>query len=348
MSNAALPRRTTAPRATASAARSRMPEILLGTALCAVPAIAAARTPPLRCLPGEDSPRFMRLVGPELQFCLDDGSSLGGLTVVDINSDLSARAAVRCFGIHLASKHISLQATPTFSRPLPRLTLPPPSKQIVLNQDGADFCDAPTQCKTLRASADVDPGLGLTAAVSQDGTLAALAYLGEQPTVEIFELASGKRLAELHGRDPKAMCISAELLGATVLVRERDCGKDALSRSWLADAATGKLLGEAGGTRSFAAGASPSISPAHLSGDDWAFPAARGEAVVIQNVRTGKLKKRIALGARSTPATPISDGKRLVLAYEGKRLGDLAVIELASYKVTKLAGTRCPKPSATR
>ena len=80
----------------------------------------------------------------------------------------------------------------------------------------------------------------------------------------------------------------------------------------------------------------------------WLAPAARGEAAVIQDVRTGKIKKRIALGARSTPATPLSDGKRLVLAYEGKRLGDLAVVDLATYKVTKLAGTRCARPRKRR
>jgi hypothetical protein len=326
-----------------ASSRRRLGSVALAalTAGVVVPADAFARTPPPRCLTGGDSPRLLRLVGDELQLCLDDGSP-----IVGDSSDAAApvaRAAVRCYAIDLATRQISLAPSPPFVRPLPRVAAPPPSRQISLDQDGAELCDASGKCKTLRASGDVDPGLGVTAAVNQAGTLAALAYLAEQTTVEVFDLATGAPLAQLHGRDPRAMCITAELLDRTVLVRERDCGRDAVARAWLADAATGRHLAEVGGARAFAAGAQPSISPAHLAGDDWAFTAARGAAVVIQDVRTGKVKKRLSLGARATPATPVSDGKRLVIAYEGRRLGDLAVVDLTTYKVTRLAGQRCSK-----
>lgn len=298
------------------------------------PTAAAPRTqpppppqtpPPAACLPGAGPSRLLRLQGDALQQCLDD----------DENDDL-----VRCFATDLRSGKLSQLPTPPFVRPLPRVARAAglaPAIQITEKADSADFCRG-KDCKTLHASDEVDPGLGINAAADEAGELAALAYLSEETTVEIFDLATGKRLSRLRGRKPQALCIFAELIAGTVLVRETECGSDGVAASWLASSATGKRLATAGGAAAFAT----SIDPAHLSGDDWAFPAAAGEAVVIQDVKTGKLKKRIALGARSTPATPVSDGKRLVLAYEGARRGDLAVIDLATYKVRKLAGTRCP------
>jgi hypothetical protein len=60
-------------------------------------------------------------------------------------------------------------------------------------------------------------------------------------------------------------------------------------------------------------------------------------------VTTGKVVKRISLGSKSSLATVIADDQRAVIAYQDKRLGDLTVIDLATYKVTKLAGHRCAR-----
>jgi hypothetical protein len=209
--------------------------------------------------------------------------------------------------------------------------------KLEIGDSSVEICRASgAACKTVRASAEVDPGLGLGAELDASGTIVALAHLSDDTLVETFEVATGKRLMQVRGRSKKAMCISASFLGASLLIRERECGSDGVRESWLASA-TGEHLAAAGGGKAFA---SP-LAPAHLRGDEWAFPAAHGEALAIQNVTTGKVVKRISLGSKSSLATVIVDDQRAVIAYQDKRLGDLTVIDLATYKVTKLPGRRC-------
>lgn len=305
--------------------------LALPSSAMSLPSLAEARLlPDPLCLPGAGPLILQKLEAGSLEQCVEDEAS----------------STVKCFARDLRGGKLRRLPTPVDAKPgswMPRLAPPPPATKptsIEVGEDSVEVCRASgAACKTIRASGEVDPGLGLGAELNADGTLVALAYLGEGTIVETFEVATGKRLMQVHGRSKKgAMCISASFLGESLLIHETECGSDDVRESWLASA-TGKRIADAGGGKAFAS----VIAPAHLRGDEWAFPAKRGEALAIQNVKTGKVVKRISLGAKSSLASVIADDQRAVVAYQDKRLGDLAVIDLATYKVTKLAGTRCPK-----
>lgn len=301
--------------------------VMLAASTFALPPGAEARRLPTPiCLPGDGPLLLQKLQANALETCVE----------VDSSDDL------RCFATDLGKGQLRAIPVPAGLAPdasHPRIAEPPPAMKLELGENSVEVCRANgSACKTVRASAEVDPGLGLGAELNAAGTIVALAYLSGDTLVETFEVATGKRLMQLHGRSKKAMCISASFLGESLLIHERECGSDDVRASWLASA-DGKRLADAGGGKAFA---SP-LRPAHLRGDEWAFPARRGEALAIQNVKTGKVLKRISLGARSTLASVIADDQRAVVAYQDKRLGDLAVIDLATYKVRKLAGARCPK-----
>ncbi len=212
--------------------------------------------------------------------------------------------------------------------------------KLELGEGDVTICPAAggAACKTVRASGEVDPGLGLTAELSGDGAKVALAYLGDAPTVEVFAVASGAKLLEARGRSKGALCISGSFAGDALLVAERDCGADAVAALWIAGP-DGKRVADAGGGKAFAT----ARAPAHLSGEDWAFASAKGDALAIQDVKTGKVKKKLSLGKKGAGAMLAADAKQLVAAFADKRLGEVAVVDLTTYKVRKLSAPRCAK-----
>ena len=292
-------------------------------------AAESRRLPTPLCLRGEGPLVLQKLQPDALEYCLEveDG-------------------VLRCFSTDLRTGKLHTIPPPVRPTPgasYPRLSAAPSVWNLEIGEDSVQICRVDgSACKTVRASAEVDPGLGLSAALNADGTVVALSYLSDEPLVETFEVATGKRLMQVRGRNKKAMCISGSFVGESLVISEMECGSDDVRESWLASA-DGKYLGAAGGGKAFASW----YQPAHLRGEEWAFPAARGESLVIQNVRTGKIIKRISLGkpgsAKTAATTAIADEHHAVVVHGGKRLGDLSVVDLATYKVTKVAGIRCPK-----
>lgn len=278
------------------------------------PALAKRMPPRPACLEGAGLPRFLELRGDALELC--------------VAGEGADSETVSCYLMNLTSGQLRRTAARAPAAPY----------KLELGDDDVQICatSGPPACKTIRASGEVDPGLGLAAELNSDGTKIVLAYMGADTTVETFEVATGKRLMQTSGRAKNAMCIYGSFTGDSVLVQERDCGADGLLASWLAGP-DGKRLADAGGGKAFAT----TLEPAHVSGDTWAFAAARGEAVALQDVETGKVKKKVTLGKKGPRAAVVADDKRVVAAYEGARLGEVAVIELATYKVKKLSAPRC-------
>lgn len=290
--------------------------LLPATAAFAKPADA----PPL-CFRTESLPNDLLLHDNELEFCVAGES--GFSDVID------------CFAIDLTTAQI--RRAPAEGAQRDDAT---PWK-LDVEDDGVKICRrSGGDCKKLRATKEIDPGLGLWAELSEDGQRVALSYSGSSPTVEVFHVATGKKLMEAHGTLKNAMCILGTFAGDVVLIEERDCA-EAVSALWLAGP-DGKRLASAGGSKAFAT----NFAPAHISGDDWAFASAKGDAIAIQDVKTGKVKRKISLGWKTArPPVLIADAKphRLVAAYGDKQLGRVAVIDLATYKVKKLSARRCGK-----
>jgi hypothetical protein len=333
--------RATTLSAEPSSASSLAPGALLGAltlvALTAAPGLAAPPPSPrpVACLPEGGPLQLQRLFANSLELCVVEQRGTGKLT---------AAAVPTCLTLAIDPGYLSPS-----SRPFqPPSQLGQDANALEVGEQSVEVCGGAAHskagdCKTFTAAQAVDPGLGLTAALSADGARVALAYLGARPAVEVFDVVSGRRLFTLAGRERKAPCISADFIGESLLIRERDCGEDAFRATWLVDA-NGQPLADAGGARTFA---SP-LDPVRLTDELWAFLSARGDAVVLQNVKTGKVEKRLSLGAKVPAAqaaamSAISDDTRLMIAHAGKRRGELSLLDVATGKLRKLSLKRCKK-----
>lgn len=300
--------------------------VALTGAVAASVQASPARTEPAACLAGDDHPRWVAVREGKVELCLET----------------SGAARARCYAVALESGALS---------PLP-LTLPGPDSslpnlrprvgapQLAVGESSVEVVRE-GRIKVLKVSGEVDPGLGLTASVNPAGTRVAVAYLDSTPRIEVFDASRGLRLGAFAGRYPGLDCAWAEPIGDGVLVVERECGAET-GRGYLATVG-GQLIAELGGKKRIA----PAQDPVYVDGNRWAFTSARGDEVVVQDVVTGKVSKRLALGKGKGPAAPVvaaAEGSTLVVVYGGARLGELAVVDLARHRVRKLRTPRCPRP----
>lgn len=280
------------------------------------------RAEPAACLAGHDRPRWVAVRDGKLELCLESSGAERAL----------------CYAVTLDSGALETLALslPGFETPLPNLRPVQGLPELVVGESTVEVVRS-GRIKVLKVSGEVDPGLGLTAAVNPAGTRVAVTYLDSTPRIEVFDAARGLRLGAFSGRHRGLDCLYAEPLGAGVLVVERECGAES-GRGYLATVG-GQLIAELGGKKRFA----PAEDPVYVDGNRWAFTSARGDEVVVQDVVTGKVTKRLALGKRSdSPVLAAAEGSTLVVVYGGPRLGDLAIIDLSRHRVRKLRTPRCP------
>lgn len=288
---------------------------------------APASADPAACLAGDDRPRWVAVHDGKLELCLETSGPERAL----------------CYAVTLESGALESLALPSLSLPgfetsLPNLRPRLSPTNLIISENHVEVLYY-GQVRVLKVSGEVDPGLGLTAEVNLAGTRVAVTYLDSTTRIEVFEAARGLRLGAFSGRFPGLDCVYADPIGDGVLVVERECGAES-GRSYLATLG-GQLIAELGGKKRIA----PARDPVYVDGNRWAFTSARGDEVVIQDVVTGKVTKRLALGKGKGPAAPVvaaSEGSTLVVVHGGARLGELAVVDLVRLRVRKLRVPRCP------
>jgi hypothetical protein len=274
---------------------------------------------PATCMAADAEPVLIAIDANKLRQCAWDGAHLS------------------CFATELATGAWSSAAAPAGSE-RPRIAPIAGAPKIDVGDQRATVCHADgSACKTLTPKSPVDPGLGLSAAANAAGTLGALGYYGDKTWVETFDLATGKRIARVAAGSKKVKCVTVDVLGDALYVDEAVCGGE-VSTAWLGSKA-GKRIAAVGGAQPI----HPSGQAVHLADTLWAFSAAAGDTVVLQDVKTGKVTKRIAIGpaVETASAALVGDARRLVLVFGGSRAGDVAVVDLASDKVTSYPGKRC-------
>lgn len=194
-------------------------------------------------------------------------------------------------------------------------------------------------CHKLVPRGMVDPGLGLVTAVNRTGTLAAFGTQAahRQSQVETFDATTGKRLATFKLPAKGGMCLFLAFAGDTLDITQSECGGPD-GPEWLATR-TGKQIAPLGGSSPIH-GNSP---PVHVAGNTYAFAPAAGSVVVLQDVVTGKVARRIAIdrAGDADAATLVGDAAHLVLVYTGARAGDVVVIDVATGNVTHRPARRC-------
>lgn len=278
---------------------------------------APAKPPAPVCVAASDSMAdSIALDGNKLKYCFEG-------------------SAVRCYATELDTGRTMTGPTPPGDS-RPRIVPATPGPKVEVGDEDLKVCKADGGgCKAFKPKDEVDPGLGLTGAVSASGALAALA---NGVYVETFDVASGKRLGRFKAGPKPWLCTGVEFAGETVVVHHSECGSSS-SQSWLATVA-GKKIAGVGGTKAI----DPAWRPAHVEATRWAFVAQSGDALVIQDVKSGKLVKKISLGPAGKDGSPtvVGGAGKLVVLFSGVRAGDVVVIDTATDKVTSYAGKRCP------
>jgi hypothetical protein len=287
-------------------------------AIIGVLATATTQARAAPCVKTATHPTQLTIAGGAVEFCLGQ------------------REQLACYAVALDSG--ALTTRPAASGEIRRLKSSAPLPRIEEEDESVSICRPDgSSCRRLTPQDEFDPGLGITTAVNEAGTLAALGYLARRLQVEVFDLVSGKRLGKVSAGSKKLKCIDLSFVGDALYVGEADCGGETV-RGWLATK-TGKRVATLGGSASF----KPSGDAVHVNKNLWAFSSAAGDRIVIQDVKTGKVTKRISIGAAEGDARAalLGDGKHLVLVFDGSRAGDVALIEVATGKVTTHSAPRC-------
>jgi hypothetical protein len=280
------------------------------TAVLHVSLFGMARATP--CLPSDTEPVLLELRGDALRLCGWNGLALTCATV-DLRSGVWATAPAPADG------------------PRPKVVPPRRAPRVEIAGDKIAVCAGDGgRCKTLAPKRAPDPGIGLDAAVNFSNTLAALSYFADKPWVETFDPVSGRRLGRFAVGSKRALCTSVDVLGESILVTESECGGPT-TKAWLATR-KGRKIADAAGLAHVAAG-----------GSTFAFVSPAGDKVVLQDVTSGKRIKQIAIGGPSDDAAELlTDFRRLVVVWGGKRAGDVVTFDFATEKVTTWIGRRCP------
>ena len=236
--------------------------------------------------------------------------------------------------------------------PLTGSRRPPVTVAVQPGAKRVDICRSatPADCKHLKPSAALD---GIS--INTRGTLAALVVgAAGAESIETWDLATGTRLSKFAaGTTAVKPCATAQLLDDTLLLAATGCATSATSAGVaipdLGDpgarlvTTTGKAIAAVGGTGFDAIIA----TPIPLGGTRWAFAARTGDVVVIQDVVTGAIAKRVPAGAPVATGTVsvASDGAdQLVLAYggSGPRAGSITSVDLGTGTLASFGLPACP------
>lgn len=268
--------------------------------------------------------------------CIDKDSELKGISISDGKLSLCAFGSASdgsmkqtCFAIDVANGKWT-SASPSVASDPPVVVRASSPKVTVGDADATICASDGKSCKKLVASGEVDPGLGLTAAADEALALGVLSYVDGTPQVETFDLASGRRISKFRAGTRKLLCVSVDVLGETLVVDEAECGTDK-HRTWLATK-KGKKVASVGGSKAVAPSSQLQL------GNNLAAFSTQGE-VVIQNLKTGKVTKRISLGKGHQGDTAIvGNDTQLVVVWGG---GDIATVDVASGQVSSFAAPLC-------
>jgi hypothetical protein len=187
-------------------------------------------------------------------------------------------------------------------------------------------------------------------------------------SIETWDITAQKRLGRFSaGTSHQRPCARAQLLDDIVLVDTGACKGLGASERELTEAGlraiahtarsaateAGAFLATLQGHRITAVGGDRPLAtlgggPVLIAGHRWAFVASRGDTVVIQDVATGTVERRIATGEQIEPgkvAASADDLGHLVLVFAGAtaRAGGLVLVDAASGTVQPIpARTTCP------
>lgn len=262
----------------------------------------------------------------------------------------------RCFHLDLASGALA-------ARPVPRVAEPADAQDMpqVIDGDGwrydrgaeaVSLCTAPGECTKRKLDlGKLTPAELAPVATSGSGKLIAVSATDKAGAmwVLVFDRASGKRVAKKKvSFDSSYVCGGASFAGETLVVGLDVCAGPG-GVAWLARPTTLARIADLGGGGADFNAYDPAGVP--LGGDLWAFRSSGLGAVVVQDVVTGEVLRRVDLSPlfplitdfpppyREIPAYgglfgKLPSGELVAVADEGG-LGHVAVLDPAATRVTR-------------
>lgn len=287
---------------------------LLSAAICCLLAPATAWAQP--CLPASSNLTDARATAEGVVFCHDAGVE---------------GVAPQCFSAAVGpTGRYNPEPQPTPETPI--------SLTRTVDDRAVEVCEREDACKTIRVGGVLDhrlPTEQIAAVNWKLGRLAVLTGVQETealPRVELYDARSGKRLASRplpFGKKPGKSdyrCGDLAWLGDTLLVRTNVCAGPG-GQSWLARGRNLRPIGLLG-TRKMN---TYRAAPVRVAGNRWAFLATFSRALVVQDIRTGKVLRTISLEGHveevdedSDRVVALADG-RLAVVLGADRVGKLLI-----------------------
>ncbi|MCA9515434.1 MAG: hypothetical protein KC635_10855 [Myxococcales bacterium] len=288
------------------------------------PPVAAKPTPAPLCAPPGATLEQPRLDGDGVFFCTyaSDPDAEGNYS--------------RCFRFDLATSALAARPVPKVAEPADAQDAPPTVDGEGWRYDrGAQavfLCSAPGECKKKLdlGSKKLAPLEYGTADTSASGKLvlvnAAERDAGENVWVIVFDRATGKRVAKKKVSFDSYICGGARFVGETVLVGLDVCAGPG-GAAWLAKPTTLAKLAELGGKDD----AFNTYAPLGVPIGDglWAFRSSGLGSVVVQDVTTGKVVRKVDL-SELFPLIPDYDPPARDLPPDGGFFGQLPSGELVA------------------
>lgn len=182
--------------------------------------------------------------------------------------------------------------------------------------------------------------------LSEDGArLAVVVSARGRNRVETWDVRASRRVASFPATaSVPGACLRAQALGPSILLGDVGCDGEELGTGGRLVSLAGKTIAPLGGDRAFAASLD---QPLPLQGPLWAFVAERGDSVVVQNIVTGAVTRRVPTGppVEAGSFLAASDGAgHFVIAYgAGPRSGSVAFGEASSDAARLFEHSVCPQ-----
>lgn len=327
-------------------------------------------TPAETVAPAEAAPAAAPCVAKEEATALERLTLTGTVVGFCIPDPHGGELALSCFDFDLATDALTKKAPPAAPKPAP-VDAPPetlfsgPHWKLDRTANKLDICPSPDACKAL----DLDGKVvheDATASESADGkylvTLLAIKQEGNPgaPWVYVYDLASGKRVAKKQVGDDSYTCGTATFIGNTVLVALNVCAGPG-GAAWLAKPTNLAKIADLG-PKDYGQ-FDPQFVP--LEGDQFAFLEQGARSVMVQNVATGKVVRRLDLsnlfptpegyeapdippyGGTIDPIGPSAAGAvgngRILVTLSDAGFGKLVVIDATAEHIVKVHELpRCP------
>jgi hypothetical protein len=211
-------------------------------------------------------------------FCVSDGS--------DTN---------QCFALDLAGGALSRLAGPG---PAQAAALGDAHARVETTATEVKVCATADDCKTFKPSLPKSAENPLEARANAAGTIAVV-MMGDaeagKGTAEVWDVAKGKKLSSIRYASGDYKCGHARVLGDTIFVSADVCSGPAAHAALYTT--KGKKLADVGGKDFGTYGE----EPVQVKDDEWAFLEENGEAIALQDVKTGKVAKTIDIGVVWAP-----------------------------------------------